>query len=111
MFVVKDSPTFKTAVTFYSLKEDGTGHDENKFTAIFKRLSISQVKELTSRQNLNDEEFAREVLAGWEIMGDDGMPYPFTPENLDAQLERVGFAATITLRFTEAQRELPRKNA
>lgn len=111
MFVISQSPTYKYPVTVYSPKEDGTGKEKREFTGIFKRLAVSEMKELTTQKNLDDLIFARAVLVGWEGVKDDAeQDVKFSETTLASLLDQVGVATAIAVAFTESLDGAPRKN-
>lgn len=111
MFVISQSATYRYPVSFQSPKEDGTGFDENAFTAVFKRMSVPEIKKLTSKRDLDDVEFARAVMVGWaDVVDEKGAEVKFTPALFETLLEKVGFATAVARAFTESLEAAPRKN-
>lgn len=111
MFVISQSATYRFPVKFHTPKEDGTGTDENSFTAVFKRLSVPQIQELTSRRDLDDVEFARAVMVGWaDVVDEKGEQVHFSQSMFETLLEKVGFASAVTRAFTASLEDAPRKN-
>lgn len=111
MFVISQSATYRYPVKFHSPKEDGTGNDENSFTAVFKRLSVPEIQELTGRRNLDDITFAKAVMVGWaDVVDENGNPVPFSTHMFETLLNKLGFARAVTRAFTESLEDAPRKN-
>lgn len=111
MFVISQSATYRFPVKFHTPKEDGTGTDENSFTAVFKRMSVPEIQELTSRQTLDDVTFARAVMVGWaDVVDESGNPVPFSTDMFERLLTKVGFASAVTRAFTASLEDAPRKN-
>lgn len=110
MFVIDQSATFKHPVTFKTPKEEG-GHQENSFTCEFRRLSTSELDDLTKKESLTDKQFAKAVVAGWsDIKDKNDNELPFNDVNLNRLLDIIGVATIISLAYREALTDAPRKN-
>lgn len=114
MFVIFKSDTYRYPVSFTTPSEDGSGHEENSFTAVFKRLSEDELQKYAERAvkgKINDREFAKDVLVGWEGVADEsGNPVPFTAPMRDRLLNIIGFGRAISRAFYASLEDAPRKN-
>lgn len=111
MFVISQSATYRFPVKFHTPKEDGTGTDENSFTAVFKRMTVPEIQELTARRDLDDVNFARAVMVGWDdVVDQSGEKVEFSKAMFETLLTKVGFASAVTRAFTASLEDAPRKN-
>jgi hypothetical protein len=79
------APTFKTEVKVPVPNGKG-GHDNQTFTAIFKRTTTEQLEAMTE-DRMQDKELVRDRLVDWELTdADTGESVPFSPEALEALL-------------------------
>lgn len=91
MFKIAATPTYKSKVTVDFPGDNGKTVSK-VFTAIFKRLSQSELDSLSERVNageLKDNDVIREVMVGWgDDVGDEsGAPLEFNEQNLVALLD------------------------
>lgn len=115
MFVIKKSATYRYPVTFSTPSEDGNGVEENSFTAIFKRLSETELQDFAEQAvkgKINDRQFVRAVLLGWEGIKEaaDGPEVPFSKETRDKLLDIVGFGKAVARAFYASVEDASRKN-
>lgn len=115
MFIIKKSETYRYPVTFTTPSEDGAGHEENSFTAIFRRVTEDELQSYANKAvagKINDRKFLQEVLVGWEgITESEGGPeVKFTPQNRDKLLNIVGFGKACSRAFFQSVEDAARKN-
>lgn len=97
MFKLSVSKTFTTPVNF-KIPVDGGTYQTNSFIGEFKRLTLSEMRDLPKEGT--DAEMCRRVMVGWnEIADENGTPLPFSSEALDRLLDIVGVASTILQTF------------
>ena len=95
MFKVVQSRTHTAPVTFRTPADGGT-YQTHSFTVEFKRLTVSELKQLP--QDGTDADIARRVVVGWnEVEGSNGDRVPFSSEALDKLLDIVGVAPALSL--------------
>jgi hypothetical protein len=94
---------------------------KHAFTAMFKRLSQSELDEVHRRLNyerlnvgeelLKDDELLQQVLVGWDgIMDKSGAPLPFNAETMAEVLEVFPVRPTLVNAFFGSIKTSKRKN-
>lgn len=109
MFVISQSDSYRYPVTFYTPKEDGTGYQENTFTAVFRRMGVKEIQDMTAKVK-DDIDMARRVLSGWDGVEEKGAEFKFTPANLERLLDIAGFAPAVARAYLESVSGGPEKN-
>lgn len=95
MLTLDHSPTYQAPVVWKTLDANGE-IKEHVFLAVFKRFTTADMKQFFEGPRRDDDEVAAEVLKGWaHVAGGDGMPLPFTPENVTTLLNLVGMPTAI----------------
>jgi hypothetical protein len=113
MFILKHSPTY-----FWPVKVEvpvsGGKYERHTFDAEFRRLSQSRMLEiggLIEKSQITDVELAREVLAGWKGVQDDGgSEVPYSEGARDSLLDIPLVAAAVVMAFFESASGAKRKN-
>lgn len=86
MFILQPTPTFKATVKVNVALPKG-GWREETFVAEFERTDESEREALLASKFTD---LVRRVLKGWEMVDENRVPVPFTPENLEAFLLLTG---------------------
>lgn len=108
MFKLSVSKTFTTPLNF-KIPVDGGIYQSNSFIIEFKRLTVSEMKDLPKEGN--DVEMCRRVVAGWNEVADEaGNSVPFSSEALDKLLDIVGVAAAVLKTFFDTLMVVQEKN-
>lgn len=108
MFKIVQSKTHTAPVTF-KVPADGGTYQTQSFMVEFKRLSVSEMKEIP--KEATDSEIARRVVVGWqEIEDGDGNLLPFSSAALDKVLDIVGVAPAIARTYFECVSGAQEKN-
>lgn len=108
MFKLAVSKTFTIPVNF-KIPADGGTYQSNSFIVEFKRLTVTEMKDLPKEGS--DAEMCRRVVVGWnEIADENGNAIPFSSDALDKLLEIVGVAPAILRTFFESVTALQEKN-
>ena len=108
MFKIIQSRTHTAPVTFKTPAAGGT-YQTNSFMVEFKRLSVSEVKQLP--QDATDADIARRVVVGWnEVEDGQGNPMPFSADGLEKLLDIVGVAPAIVRTYFECVSGAQEKN-
>lgn len=108
MFKISQSRTFTSPVNF-KIPADGGTHQSGSFVAEFKRLTVSEMRDLP--KDVSDAEVARRVVVGWnEVADDDGKPLTFSAEAFDKLLDIIGVAPAVVRTFFEAVTGAQEKN-
>jgi hypothetical protein len=120
-FVLNKSGTYTWPVRI-SLATDGGKQTVETFDAEFRRLPQSRINEIVRQarasergrddeEPLEDQDAARELLAGWDgVTGDDGKAIPFSEAALSQLLEIPTVAGQIVKAWFESLKEGKRKN-
>jgi hypothetical protein len=120
-FVLSKSATYTWPVRI-SLATDGGKQTVETFDAEFRRLPQSRINEIVRQaraaerardeyEPLEDQDAAREILAGWDgVTGDDGKAIPFSEAALSQLLEIPTVAGQIVKAWFESLKEGKRKN-
>ena len=120
MFNIALSPTYKWPIDVFVPDEKGNVKKQT-FTAVFKRLTTSEVDELQKKSATEEakaegviaanQKFCLEILVGFEDLMDGDQPLDSNPFNIDRLLEVPTVAEAIILAFTESfQSAAKRKN-
>jgi len=90
MFKIAATPTYKCKVKVTFPGDNGSAVS-NVFTAIFKRLSQSELDEMSAAVaagTVKDSEVIAKVMVGWEDVADEsGTPLEFNDQNLAALMD------------------------
>ena len=121
-FVLKQSASYTWPITLI-LPVDGGRREKHTFDGEFKRLPQTRINEIVrlaremERGRLNeddaleDQDAAREVLAGWSgVVDDDGKEVPFSDGTLTQLLEIPTVAGQIVRAWFESLEVAKRKN-
>ena len=121
-FVLKQSASYTWPITLV-LPVDGGRREKHTFDGEFKRLPQTRINEIVrlaremERGRLNeddaleDQDAAREVLAGWSgIVDDDGKEVPFSDGTLTQLLEIPTVAGQIVRAWFESLEVAKKKN-
>lgn len=121
-FVLKQSASYTWPITLI-LPVDGGRREKHTFDGEFKRLPQTRINEivrlaremergrLNEDEALEDQDAAREVLAGWSgVVDDDGKEIPFSDSNLSQLLEIPTVAGQIVRAWFESLEVAKRKN-
>lgn len=109
MFKLKQSPTFTWPVEA-NIPVDGGKFEKATFDGEFKRKTTAELQALQDREGMTDNDFVREVMAGWKGVSDDGQDVPFSEAALGQMLEIPGVSAAIVTAYYGAVAGLKRKN-
>jgi hypothetical protein len=120
-FVLSKSATYSWPVRI-TLAVDGGKQAVETFDAEFRRLPQSRINEIGRQARatelgrdevvpIEDQDVAREILAGWDgVTGDDGKAIPFSEAALTQLLEIPTVAAQIVKAWFDSQKDGKRKN-
>jgi len=121
-FVLKQSASYTWPITLI-LPVDGGRREKHTFDGEFKRPPQTRINEIVrlaremERGRLNeddaleDQDAAREVLAGWSgVVDDDGKEVPFSDGTLTQLLEIPTVAGQIVRAWFESLEVAKRKN-
>jgi len=122
-FVLSKSATYTWPVRL-TLATDGGKRIVETFDAEFRRLPQSRINEIVrlarasergrfedDAEALEDQDVAREILAGWDGVQDDaGKPVPFSESALAQLLEIPTVAGQVIKAWFESLKEAKRKN-
>lgn len=120
-FVLKQSPTYKWPIPLV-LPVDGGRREKHTFDGEFRRLAQSRINEVSrlarlqergklEDDELQDQDLAREVLAGWSgVTDDDGKEIPFSEAALGQLLEIPTVAGQIVRSWYESIEVAKKKN-
>ncbi|MYM80535.1 hypothetical protein GTP44_00990 [Duganella sp. FT50W] len=126
MIKITPNPTYSTPVTV-ELPGDNGRVEKVVFTAVFRRLTISEIEDIHKRlagptvdadgtadttvATLNDDELVRDVMVGWkDVQGDDGQQLEFNDANLTALLQIFPVRPTLVRKFFETISNARAKN-
>ena len=102
MFVINNTGTYKWGVTV-NIPTDGGIFQPQTFTAIFKRVTVTELKDLIEKEKSNDNELAKTILVGWEdVVNAEGQNIPFSEEALQLLLETPTVPAAICISFMDS---------
>ena len=109
MFKLPDpNATWKVPVTV-RVPGDGVAPEEHEFTAHFRWLERSALKELVAGED--DLAFFKSVLAGFEGIDDHaGEPLPFNDDSMTVLVEIPYFARAVVDTYLTWHQGLPIKN-
>ena len=121
-FVLKQSASYTWPITLI-LPVDGGRREKHTFDGEFKRLPQTRINEivrlaremergrLNEDEALEDQDAAREILAGWSaVVDDDGKEVPFSDGTLSQLLEIPTVAGQIVRAWFESLEVAKRKN-
>lgn len=120
-FVLSKSATYTWPVRI-SLATDGGKQTVETFDAEFRRLPQSRINEIVRQaraaergrdgdEQIEDQDAAREIIAGWDgVTADDGKEIPFSEAALAQLLEIPTVAGQIVKAWFESLKEGKRKN-
>lgn len=121
-FVLKQSPTYLWPIPLV-LPVDGGRREKHTFDGEFRRLPQSRINEIIRIARLQergtvdqedvieDQEAAREILAGWSgVIDDEGKEVPFSDAALNQLLEIPTVAGQIVRTWFESLEVAKRKN-
>jgi len=119
-FVLSKSATYTWPVRI-TLATDGGKQTVETFDAEFRRLPQSRINEIVRQaraaergrdeDQIEDQDAAREILAGWDgVTGDDGKAIPFSEAALAQLLEIPTVAGQIVKAWFESLKDGKRKN-
>jgi hypothetical protein len=120
-FVLSKSATYTWPVRI-TLATDGGKQTVETLDAEFRRLPQSRINEIVRQaraaergrgddDQIEDQDAAREILAGWDgVTGDDGKAIPFSEAALAQLLEIPTVAGQIVKAWFESLKEGKRKN-
>ncbi len=113
MFVLSQKETYPWPVVYEAAGAAGR-FEKSQFTAEFRRLSQSRLKELHDQGatgRIDDEQFCEEVLVGWSGIKDaQGEDFPDTPVNRRLLFDLAGMTAAIVRAYLDSVPGAPRKN-
>lgn len=113
MFVLSQSASYKWPVSV-EFPVDGGKVEKQTFDAEFKRLSQSRIEEIrksVSADELNDRDFAREILIGWAgIVDGSGESVPFSESARDALLDVPLVSSAVVIAYMNSLAGVRRKN-
>jgi hypothetical protein len=102
MFKIATNPTYTTVVKVDMLADKGKTV-QNVFSAIFKRLSQSELDNVMERlgsKELSDSGLIEEIMVGWDGVTDEsGEPLEFNDTNLAALLDVFPVRPTLVKTF------------
>ncbi len=104
MFTLKLTDTYKWPVKF-SVPVDGK-HQTAQFTAVFKRLSQTELENLTKTEGITDLRMAVDVTAGVEDIQDESG----NAVGLNTLLDIPGAATALVVAYMDSVTGAPRKN-
>jgi len=103
------TPTFPVKVTVNIPNATG-GFDKSTFTAIFKRATLDEAKDLREL-NLTPEDLCRRQLVDWEMKdADTGEDVPFCKAELEAALQILPTPLATATAFWESVNGARSKN-
>lgn len=121
-FVLKQSDSYSWPITLV-LPVDGGRREKHTFDGEFRRLPQSRINEIIrlaramergrveEGEELQDQDAAREVLAGWSgVVDDDGKEIKFSEASLSQLLEIPTVAAQIVRAWFDSIEVAKRKN-
>lgn len=121
-FVLKQSATYTWPITLV-LPIDGGRREKHTFDGEFKRLPQTRINEiirqarlqergkLADDEELQDQDAAKEILAGWtNVVDDKGEEVPFSEAALNQLLEIPTVAGQIVRTWFESLEVAKRKN-
>jgi hypothetical protein len=121
-FVLKQSATYKWPVTLV-IPADGGRREKHTFDGEFRRLPQARINEirrlgrlqelgrLEPEDEIQDQDGAKEILAGWSgVVDDEGKEIPFSEAALNQLLEIPTVAAQIIRAWGESIEVAKRKN-
>ena len=103
-FVRKKVKTFKWPVEVQEPSDKKPGKfEKSEFTAIFKRVKISELEGLTEAEGVG---LLKKVLVGWEGVNDeDGDPIEFSEAELDDFSDDVDWLKAVLAAYTDTYGE------
>jgi len=121
-FVLKQSATYTWPITLV-LPIDGGRREKHTFDGEFRRLPQTRINEiirqarlqergkLADDEELQDQDAAKEILAGWiNVVDDKGEEVPFSEAALNQLLEIPTVAGQIVRTWFESLEVAKRKN-
>jgi hypothetical protein len=121
-FVLKQSATYTWPITLV-LPIDGGRREKHTFDGELRRLPQTRINEiirqarlqergkLTDDEELQDQDAAKEILAGWtNVVDDKGEEVPFSESALNQLLEIPTVAGQIVRTWFESLEVAKRKN-
>lgn len=101
-FVRKKNKTFKWPVVVREPSETDVGvYEENEFTAIFKRLKVSEYQ--NAAESKSEFEMLKMMLVGWENMKEEnGEDIPFNNQNLKDMMEDAYWLRAVSNSYTKS---------
>ena len=101
-FVRKKNKTFKWPVVVREPSETDAGvYEENEFTAIFKRLKVSEYQ--SAAESKTEFEMLKMMLVGWENMKEEnGEDIPFNNQNLKDMMEDAYWLRAVSDSYTKS---------
>ena len=108
-FVRKKVKTFKWPVTVTEPSSEKPGEfEESTFTAIFKRVKMSQIEGMTESGSAS---LLGEVLIGWEgIQDEDGSELKFSKSALEDFADDADWTRAVLSAYTATYAEAEAKN-
>lgn len=113
-FVLAETPRYWWPVIVRVPDEKTPGQvSEQRFTMLFEprdqEAALDELTEIAEIDDLADRLRAERamlcrVCKGWDndVVGDDGSPVPFTPENLDLAMQRQWFRLAVNAAYVES---------
>lgn len=102
MFKITKSDTYSWPVKVKIPTDGGRFHEET-FDAVFKRHPASFTKELASREDVTDQDFAKQIVVGFSgIVDDSGAEIPFSESALNKLLEVPAVASALVIAYLES---------
>jgi hypothetical protein len=121
-FVLKQSATYKWPVTLI-IPADGGRREKHTFDGEFRRIPQARINEirrlgrlqelgrLDPEEEIQDQDGAKEILAGWSgVVDDEGKEIPFSEAALNQLLEIPTVAGQIIRAWGESIEVAKRKN-
>ena len=113
MFVISKSPAYFWPVSIEQ-PEDGGRNKKQTFDVQLKRLTQSQIKDITiqiEKSETTDFKLCKEVIVGWRgVLDESNAEVPFSNGALDELLDIQGVAQAIVLALFESLSGSKRKN-
>jgi hypothetical protein len=102
MFVIAKNYTYRWDVKI-PVPVSTDKFEDQSFTAIFRRLGLSEIEAITNSADANDRALAKAVLVGWENVSDEaGEIVTFTPDHVEQLLDVTGVASAVVRAFMDS---------
>ena len=103
-FVRKKDKSFKWPVEVREPSSENPGEFESsEFVAVFKRVKMSELKEMGDTSDLP---FLKKIMVGWEgITDESGKEIPFTSKELQNAADDVDWLKAVLAAYTQTYAE------